>query len=472
MLGVATSKPFMSRIKQSFSHLGQQMEQAVKRGLDRHVRLGVTGISGAGKTAFITSLVNQILNGESQFLPAWQVLEQGRFLGAKLAPQPDLTLQPFDYSGAVGKLKQGHWPPSTHSISEIRLLLRYQPSKGLAGQFGQPITLTLDIIDYPGEWLLDLPLLGQEYAQWCAEVWPELNRGAWQEHSRSWCQKVRALEGNEDNSVINELACEYAELLKTLKQQYGASLLQPGRALLPGELAGAPALAWFPLPPSLLERLSEESPLRQTLSQRFSAYCDEVVEPFFRHYFAKLDRQVVLVDCLSALNYGRDQTEQLALTLSRLSHSFHYGPGSMLTRLFRPRIDKVLFAASKADHITADQQPALLQLMHSLLKESRRQPKYFGTEIETLVLSAINATEQAKVSSAQNQSVIKGRDLDGQWRVRYPGEVPRRLPDADFWQQQGFDFSGFMPPLWQGDEPLPQMRMDYAMQFLLGDKMR
>ncbi|MBP0576009.1 YcjX family protein, partial [Mycobacterium tuberculosis] len=31
---------------------------------------------------------------------------------------------------------------------------------------GSNRTLTLDIVDYPGEWLLDLPLIGQSYRQW------------------------------------------------------------------------------------------------------------------------------------------------------------------------------------------------------------------------------------------------------------------------------------------------------------------
>ena len=30
--------------------------------------------------------------------------------------------------------------------------------------------LTLDIVDYPGEWLLDLPLLDKSYEQWSAET--------------------------------------------------------------------------------------------------------------------------------------------------------------------------------------------------------------------------------------------------------------------------------------------------------------
>ena len=36
-------------------------------------------------------------------------------------------------------------------------------------QNGADRTLTLDIVDYPGEWLLDLPLLDKTYEQWSAE---------------------------------------------------------------------------------------------------------------------------------------------------------------------------------------------------------------------------------------------------------------------------------------------------------------
>ena len=39
-------------------------------------------------------------------------------------------------------------------------------------------TLTLDIVDYPGEWLLDLPLLGKSYEQWSAESLAQARQGA------------------------------------------------------------------------------------------------------------------------------------------------------------------------------------------------------------------------------------------------------------------------------------------------------
>ena len=35
-----------------------------------------------------------------------------------------------------------------------------------------PASLTVRIVDYPGEWLLDLPLLEQSYAEWSATTLP------------------------------------------------------------------------------------------------------------------------------------------------------------------------------------------------------------------------------------------------------------------------------------------------------------
>ena len=55
------------------------------------------------------------------------------------------------------------WPNSTVDISELRLVIDYQR------QNGADRTLTLDIVDYPGEWLLDLPLLNKSYTQWSRE---------------------------------------------------------------------------------------------------------------------------------------------------------------------------------------------------------------------------------------------------------------------------------------------------------------
>ncbi|MDG2393518.1 MAG: YcjX family protein, partial [Thalassotalea sp.] len=46
---------FKKRVKNS-------AKEILNRSLDQHINLAVTGLSQSGKTAFITSLVNQLIN--------------------------------------------------------------------------------------------------------------------------------------------------------------------------------------------------------------------------------------------------------------------------------------------------------------------------------------------------------------------------------------------------------------------------
>ena len=127
------------------------------------VRLGVTGLSRAGKTVFITALVHGLLRGGR--FPVFEAMASGRIARARLAPQPDDTVPRFAYEAHLAQLlSERQWPDSTRQISELRLIIEYQ-SQNRAMR-----ALTLDIVDYPGEWLLDLPLLRQSYEDWSAET--------------------------------------------------------------------------------------------------------------------------------------------------------------------------------------------------------------------------------------------------------------------------------------------------------------
>src|SRR5277367_2259636 len=126
------------------------------------LRLGITGLSRAGKTVFITALIHGLTRGGR--FPIFEPLASGRIARARLEPQPDDAVPRFDYERHVRTLiEERAWPSSTVDISELRLVIDYQR------QNGADRTLTLDIVDYPGEWLLDLPLLDKSYQQWSAE---------------------------------------------------------------------------------------------------------------------------------------------------------------------------------------------------------------------------------------------------------------------------------------------------------------
>ena len=132
------------------------------------IRLGVTGLSRAGKTVFITSFVANLLDPGR--MVGLEAARAGRIEAAFLRPQRDDTMPRFDYETHLAAMtgQTPQWPVSTRGLSELRLSLRFRPKGLLAGLSGAR-TLHIDIVDYPGEWLLDLGLLDLDFAAWSAQ---------------------------------------------------------------------------------------------------------------------------------------------------------------------------------------------------------------------------------------------------------------------------------------------------------------
>ena len=133
------------------------------------IRLGVTGLARSGKTVFITSLVANLLDRGR--MPQLMAASQGWIEAVVLQPQPDMTVPRFDVETHLAALTgdDPRWPSSTRSISELRLSFRVRPS-GLFAAFSGPRMVHVDIVDYPGEWLLDLGLMALDYGQWSERV--------------------------------------------------------------------------------------------------------------------------------------------------------------------------------------------------------------------------------------------------------------------------------------------------------------
>ncbi|EMK0756957.1 YcjX family protein, partial [Providencia rettgeri] len=97
-----------------------------------------------------------------------------------------------------------------------------------------------------------------------------------------------------------------------------------------------------------------------------------------------------------------------------------------------------------------------------------------GISMDCVGLASIQATESGLVDyKGEKLPALKGERLsDGLPLTFYPGEVPKRLPNEQFWQRQGFQFENFRPRFTPIDQPLPHIRMDSALEFLLGDKLK
>lgn len=127
--------------------LQNELTSLVNRGMDRHLRLAVTGLSRSGKTAFITAFVNQLLHVHSGArMPLFSPVREERLLGVKRIPQRDLGIQRFTYDEGLAQLYGAPpaWPTPTRGVSEIRLALRYRSNDSLLRHFKDTSTL------YPG----------------------------------------------------------------------------------------------------------------------------------------------------------------------------------------------------------------------------------------------------------------------------------------------------------------------------------
>src|SRR5207247_1542405 len=166
-------------------------------------------------------------------------------------------------------------------------------------------------------------------------------------------------------------------------ERFAMSLLPPGRFLMPGNLAGTPALTFPPLDLPA-DGTAPEGSLWAMMTRRYEAYKNLVVRPFFRDHFSRLDRQVVLVDALAAFNSGPEALHDLEAALAGILECFRIGRSTLLSSLFRPRIDRVLFAGTKADHVHYSSHDRLEAVLRRTLTHaaSRAQPP--GADIDVL----------------------------------------------------------------------------------------
>ncbi len=459
------------------------------------VRLGVTGLSRAGKTVFITALIHGLTRGGR--FPVFEAYASGRIARAHLAPQPDDAVPRFAYENHLRTLiEERRWPHSTVDISQLRLVIDYQR------QNSAERTLTLDVVDYPGEWLLDLPLLNKSFEEWAQESLALSREKLRAPVAAAWHAHLATLDAKaaEDEQATLTAAKLFTDYLRDCRdERFAMSLLPPGRFLMPGNLAGSPALTFAPLDVPL-DGVAPAGSLWAMMVRRYEAYKDVVVRPFFRDHFARLDRQIVLVDALAAFNSGPEALHDMDAALAGILDCFRVGRSTLLSTLFRPRIDRILFAATKADHLHHSSHDRLEAILRRAVGKAVTKAQSTGASIDVVALAAVRATREAMVARGRDRlpSILGtplpgesagGEIFDGNTEVAtFPGDLPAD-PEALFAgeaafrglssaaaEHTDFRFLRFRPPPLEHDSEgapaLPHIRLDRALQFLIGDRLQ
>ena len=442
---------------------------------DTPITLGVTGLSRAGKTVFITSLVKNLLDGVR--MPMLEGMRLGRVEAAYLQPQPNDTIPRFAYETHLAGLtgKRPAWPEGTKTISQLRLSLRVQP-RGMRGLISGAGQVHIDIVDYPGEWLLDLPLMSQSFAEFSTHAFSLIEEDGRKDAAVAFLKALPKDDAPFDEAVATELAALYRAYLNELRK-LGYVALAPGRFMMPGDLEGSPALSFTPLPAYLLD-----TPWGKEFKRRFGAYQSKVVKPFFREHFTKIDRQVVLIDGLEALSSGPRALEDLRSSMADILTCFKPGKNHIFSWLTGGRVEKILFAATKADHLHHKQHSALVGLLNGLLTQAKARAEFSGAQTLSMAIASLRASTEDEVThGGETLPVVKGRMAGAKSeKIIYAGELPddggglvaEAADKADAFEDHEFGTDRLAPPiLSKTNAGLPHIRLDQAAQFLFGDKL-
>jgi len=474
------------------------------------IHLGVTGLRRSGKTVFLTRLLYQLEQLGSRNLDAFENkgirLFPGKFLKTKFA-------KPFPYQDHLHRLRSHppDWPQPSVEECQCVIEFRYKASsygplkKGyrwLLGNHKDAGTIRLHIHDYPGEYLLDVPMLKLSYADWSKATIEQMYgqlAGSAHDYEEATGSIVKKFEDSGSDADIHGP-------LEQLRSQYRAYIESAGTAGLKALPPGMTFAAWdkqeqdgnidsllpfVPIPASV----ARSGRLAAALADQYSAYQKNRVKPFVSR-LARSTRQLVLVDVLRVLRNGLDCYNDTRRCLVEIIGGYTYNnrlrqagnldwlpPRTGLPKLthmvLNPGINRTVFVATKADHVLVSHRTNLEKLLEELVGKAGDEISGYSAKIpEFEHLSAIRAT-------GDTETMFKDRPTDclfgikkGESRVKKhnPGTVPAKWPEPkarDEWAMgdKRFEFPEFLPPTLplRDGATWPEMNLDRILWSLLKD---
>ena len=447
------------------------------------LRIAVTGLKGSGKTVFLTSLISNLIRGTAASFRTFG--RRGVVFHAEPLPLPP-TASGFPYHEFVRSLRSDspEWPRSTVDVSEFRVALELRKKRHRR--------VVLHLVDYPGERLLDMPLLGLSYAEWSDRVTEEARHAPRQGMSAAWLAACDALEPHAGASLpsAQRAVSAYRGFLAACREQ-GLLYVQPSAMVLPTEASGFLDMAFCPLPREVRQR----SPLLDAaFAQRYDSYREQYVRPFVAEV-ASCARQIVLVDVLRILRTGLHCFGDTQRCIEEVLKAFayaraypaydprHWWQQTVSTWLPMRRIDRVAFVATKADLATRNNRPRLRRLLEELVRFAANRLRFRMPDdrISFDYCAALRSTEDAaKVVDGMPLGVLAGRRRFDGHEVRqgvwFPGEVPEEWPTESYDPgEAGLKFPQFQPrslPLERDDVPIPHLNLDEVFYAALGGMLR
>lgn len=396
-------------------------------------RITITGLSRSGKSMLFTSLMTtlkQRSEGNYNCLPLLESLPVELVESVGLDSIDGYELFPIE--GHLQSLERQEWPKPTEKIYGFKLTIRLKQTGRFKKHFLSHKKVVVEILDYPGEWITDMPMLHKTFSQWSDSSWAQQMTEPQRYYAHSWHQFTEDFdfESQPDEQSINQLVDAYRDYLLQAKQG-GISMLQPGSFLISGSGFDWRSYGFTPLPSKVTS--DDSNPWNKAFSMNYQFFLEQWLKPLKESSFKETDKQVILIDLLAGLNHSKLHLQQLKETLSNLSETFVYGNPSWFRKnvLGQSAIAKVAFVATKSDLIPESQKHNLLSLLQDITEGARARLSDKDIKFEHFLVSAIQTTDPGLTDTSLRYTNLKDEYVEAEFE-----ELPKNLaaiaPDENF----------------------------------------
>ncbi len=318
--------------------------------------IAISGFKGSGKTVFLLMLLNYLKNGY-RLLPGARdpktgdfFLQFGPYRPHELAPLPSRHSWPlFPFEALLHQMRTaGQWPMETTKILEYPCaitVLRQTRTVSLQ-------KLRIRFIDYPGEYLGDLPMLNKNFEQWSTETLQRLASPPYQPYFQEFLMAEE-----QGKASFDTLVTLYRKAVLSAYQDW-YYFINPiiGLSESDGRYCGLPDAEFFPT-------LRAAQGIRERALAHFEHYKTAQLLPF-QHLLEGCKRHLFLVDlfglfqCDPRRNEWHLEDQQklmnaifgvLAQQETRVDWRNPFTYHRWLTNRWTEAIKEIHFVASKAD---------------------------------------------------------------------------------------------------------------------------
>jgi predicted YcjX-like family ATPase len=444
-------------------------------------RVGITGLRGSGKTVFLTSLINHLMDHDPLLFPVdgHGRAEMTRF---KLKEVPS-DRERFNYEGHRDAIvNNGQWPRKTRDSSLFRCSFERTDWALKKAE--------LEFFDFPGERIADAVMTEtKDFAKWSEYILAHLsNLSDYRGHAAEFL-KLQEEEGLREEDLTHAYRLTLARLILAYKP-----LISPSTFLLgtngdmptasgPQEIAqtrysGLDTARQF-TPLSDLAMIKNPA-LYETFAKRYKEYRKQVVLPVF-DYLKKCHSLVVLVDVPTILSAGTSMFDDNMKILQDLFTALNPG-SSLLERLVKGflaplplkwypgGITRVCFAASKADMVHPADRDKLLALLRQMTRKLGQYHESLKIDYRTVssVVSTRPVSGEGKLMAGFPMRDRQGNRLppDGEMQKFPVSGLPDEWPAE--WKTGDYSFVRVYPHMPKRRNcPPEQFGMDRVLDFVM-----